>query len=217
MTRSITVSANFVCKMHVALLEAPRKGVEAIVPTIDGAYIVCSQRDDLLNSMRSAMKRLANLFVGETNRYEQFLVRGGIAYGPVVLGSTMGKDESKVFQNEQNRSYVDTILIGMPVIQAYEVESSAPPFGVRVDMSARAFAPEGEKPMRSAYWRWHEKGKDDELVKSIKVGLDRYFAFMKAHEHEVGYKEEDRKRHDALWREYFWSSDDEKKSEERKD
>ena len=41
MTRSIQASAAFIGKLHVAMLEAPRDELVAMVPTIDGAYVVC--------------------------------------------------------------------------------------------------------------------------------------------------------------------------------
>ena len=203
MTRSIGISANFLGKLHLAVLDAPRSGVAALVPTVDGVYFVCRQRHHLLNAMRSTLRSLASLFVEEEDPYRQFLVRGGIAYGPVVLGSSLDGSHSAAFGSKQNAGYRDSILIGFPVVQAYEVESSAPPFGVRVDVSARAFAPEAKTPMRSAYWRWHSNGTDDALVTSLREKLALYFTFMEAHEHELGYKSEDRKRHDALWKEYF--------------
>lgn len=207
MTRSIHVSANFIGKLHVALLNAPRNLVRALVPTVDGAYIVAASRRDLTAFMRPVFRSLAAAFVAETNRYHKFLVRGGIAYGPVVLGSSLSKSNSAVFAPPASHGYRDAILLGFPVVQAYDVEANAPPFGVRVDTSARAFAPDSTAPMRSAYWKWFENG-DTKLVRQLKDSLERYFLFMRSHEHELGYKAEDRERHEALYREYFWSQDD---------
>src|SRR5436189_1077743 len=131
MTRSIQISANFIGKLHAAVLDAPHTDLLARVPTVDGVYIVASERQPLLNSMRSALRSLARVFVEEPRPDRQFLVRGGIAYGPVVLGADLNATHSTAFGEADNRTYTDAILIGFPVVEAYEVESNAPPFGVR--------------------------------------------------------------------------------------
>jgi hypothetical protein len=211
MTRSLTVSARFIGKLHVAMLQAPRDNVAALVPTIDGAYIACEKRDDLLDVMRSVFRSLAASFVAEKNRYHQFLIRGGIAYGPIVLGSSISKTESTLLAKPLNHSYRDAILLGIPVVQAYEVEADAPPFGIGVHVSARAFAPEESKPFNSTFWKWLDKKRttDNELFGQLKYALDHYYSFMQSHSHELDYPLKDQERHIALYKEYFWTADDE--------
>lgn len=209
MTRSISVSGNFIGKLHVALLEAAGGSADALIPTIDGAYIVCKERKDVESILGATLRSLARLFVDESNRYRQFIARGGIAYGPIVLGSSLGDPESRILaQPGSNAEYRDNILIGIPVVQAYDVETTAPPFGVRVHPSAKAFAPEGNSPFPSNYWRWYDKHQDKELVEQLRECLDRYFEFMAAHEHELEYPAHERERHDVLRREYFWTPED---------
>src|SRR5262245_22403179 len=152
MTRSLAVSGNFIGKLHVAIIEAQRDDIAALVPTVDGAYIVGRNRFTLLSHMRDALRSLANAFVSPNYLYRRAVVRGGLAYGPVVLGSSLAS-ASHCLSHQKNAAYRDSIIIGMPVVQAYEVEEQAPPFGVRVHISARTFAPD-EKPLNSTYWRW---------------------------------------------------------------
>ena len=132
-------------------------------------------------------------------------MRGGIAFGPIVLGSSLGGHHSAVLGASSSKRYREAILIGIPVVQAYEVESEAPPFGVRVHVSARSFAPEGKTPHFSSYWRWHEATGRGALAVALKAKLKIYFEFMQAHECELDYPKKDRERHEALYREYFWS------------
>jgi class 3 adenylate cyclase len=208
MTRSVKVSGNFIGKLHVALLNAPRTTSMALIPTVDGAYIVAAERTALTEFMRHAFRSLARAFVAEENRYRQFVVRGGIAYGPVVLGSSLSKTESAVLARPAHAGYRDAILIGFPVVQAYEVEASAPPFGVSVHESARAFAPDTATPLRSSYWKWYDQT-DSALFTNLKRRLKEYFSFMKFHEYELGYPTPERLRHESLFAEYFWEAEDE--------
>ncbi len=45
-------------------------------------------------------------------------------------------------------------MFGPAIIQAYRSESLAPPFGVAVHESARAFFQLGEEPFRMSHWLW---------------------------------------------------------------
>lgn len=203
MTRSISVSANFVGKLHVALLRAPRQPLKALIPTVDGAYIISDSRAALQAHMGHALRSLARLFVAEKNRYNKFIPRGGIAYGPVVLGEDFGPNSSDDLARET--TYRDSIVIGMPVVQAYEVEERAPPFGVSVHVSARAFAPEDGRPLVSSYWKWWQKDNDDRnLVLRLKESVNQYFEFMESHELELDYPKSAIDRHRKLFQEYTW-------------
>lgn len=205
MTRSVGVSGNFIGKLHVAMLEAPRAALAALVPTVDGAYIVAKERDVVLDHMRAALRSLAKSFVNGENRYRQFVVRGGLAYGPVVLGASL-ESASDCLAHPANAAYRDSILIGTPVVQAYEVEEKAPPFGVRVDMSARTFASDG-KPFGSAYWRWWKQDNADAaLASKLKEKLRKYFEFMREHAIELDYPPDAIARHEQLTNEYFASA-----------
>lgn len=208
MSRSIRVAGNFIGKLHVAMLEAPRDNLDALIPTVDGAYIIAKTKAGVLDHLRATIRSLAKGFVATDNLYRQAMVRGGLAYGPVVLGASLA-ESSKCFALPGNSAYRDTILIGVPVVQAYEVEEQAPPFGVRVHPSARTFAPNGDTPFGSAYWRWWKDeeatSQDKALASRLKESVGRYFAFMREHEVELDYVSNAIDKHQKLAKEYFAS------------
>lgn len=209
MARSVRVAGNFIGKLHVAMLEAPRDDLAALIPTIDGAYIVSKTKDAVLSHMRVAIRSLARAFVAADNRYRQSIVRGGLAYGPIVLGSSL-TDASECLGSPQNAAYRDSILLGIPVVQAYEVEEQAPPFGVRVHTSARTFSPDGTQPLNSTYWRWWKSTgatqQDSSLAAKLKVSVRKYFEFMREHEVELDYPSSAIDKHEKLAKEYFASA-----------
>jgi hypothetical protein len=209
MARSVQVAANFIGKLHVAILEAPRNALDTIIPTIDGAYIVGRTKLAVLDHMGASIRALARSFVAANNNYRKFIVRGGLAYGPVALGSSM-IDASECLSEKRNAGYRDSILVGMPVVQACEVEEQAPPFGVRVHTSARTFSPDGSTPLNSTYWRWwrlkDDPHNDKPLAAKLKVAVVNYFRFMREHEVELEYPRLAIDKHEQLANEYFASA-----------
>src|SRR5438309_875923 len=104
---------------------------------------------DPLNFLRGVFGALGHEFnVTEENRF-RFIVRGGLAFGPAIHGADVPAAASSVVAGP--RQYRDSILLGMPMVQAHLAEADAPPFGVFVHESARAFAPRGEEPLHD---RW---------------------------------------------------------------
>ena len=209
MARSVKVAGNFIGKLHVAILEPPRTDLAAIIPTIDGAYIVGKSKEAVLHHMGASIRALAAGFVMASNNYRRFIVRGGLAYGPVAMGSSM-MDASECLSQKHNSVYRDAILVGIPVVQAYEVEEQAPPFGVRVHTSARTFSPDGALPLNSTYWRWWKSAdaalKDKDLAAKLKKAVASYYEFMRKHEVELDYPRSAMDRHEQLANEYFASA-----------
>jgi hypothetical protein len=46
------------------------------------------------------------------------------------------------------------VAFGPAIIQAYRGESAAPPYGIAIHESARAFAPVGTSPFLMTHWLW---------------------------------------------------------------
>ena len=90
------------------------------------------------------------------------------------------------------------------MIQAYRVESSAPPFGGFIHESARAFAASNEVPFSGRWWRWW-KDEDDPLIAEMRVALPQYFAWAESHAQEFDYPKTKIGEHRALAYEYFQS------------
>jgi hypothetical protein len=210
MLRSLPVSANFIFKLHCAVLDEfdhlATDDQEALwfYPLVDGIYLTASNRQPLTNLLARSLRRLIETFLQEKTLHHRFFVRGAIAFGPVVHGDSVTKDASWVI--EKHRATFNSILMGLPMAQAFETERSAPPFGIAIDESARGFAPPGDSPFRFIWWDWFSSPAGPYLQvdpKAILSGLDDYFDWQKRHTNTTGYDLVRLERHRQLAHEYF--------------
>ena len=160
MKKSVYESANFIFKLHAAIISAWREknyhGV-FVYPVMDGAYITARNKDDMINIMLRIYRELAKLFVKEQTQEHQYMIRGAIAYGEVIHGHDIPYGASKAFEN--SLGYKDHILLGSAMIAAYDGEGKAAPFGIYVDESAvRHEEAEGKRDYGSfcADWKWYQ-------------------------------------------------------------
>ena len=152
---SVRKSANFLTRLHMAVHRAVTdvdfKG--RLLTINDGVFIVTSSKRELMSVMGRALILLACNFVAVPRPHDRFLIRGGIAYGPVYFGADLIPGVApKKFR--ENAEFLAPVMFGPAIIQAYRSESFAPPFGVAVHESARAFFPLGEEPFRMTHWLW---------------------------------------------------------------
>jgi len=49
----------------------------------------------------------------------------------------------------------------MPLVQAFVAEKTAPPFGVFVHESVRAFGPTNKHPVTTVLWQWWRKNEEN--------------------------------------------------------
>ncbi len=171
MSRSLSVTANFVFKLHATLLEAPRAAVR-LYPVMDGAYVVSAAQAPVREFLEDVLSRVADLFVSEDRMQHRFIVRAALAYGPAVHGHSVPREASWTLDGDS--AYTASILLGIPVVQALESERKAPPFGVYVHESARAFAPSGEQPLVRVWWPWFSP-RWIELARALRAELKAYF------------------------------------------
>jgi len=204
MFRSVKIAANFVCKLHDAVLvhKEVLDGKGRLHPMLDGLYITCESQHTLKEFLSNVFLVLAHTFISEMEPHHQFLVRGCIAYGPIYTGDDITENASKRLYKEE--SYRAGLLLGMPITQAYRGESHAPPFGLFIDESARAFAPPDEEPFPFIWWRWLPKHDETTLEPSMRGALLRYFRWQLAHSRMTGYEVDRIKEHCRLAKEY-WS------------
>jgi hypothetical protein len=152
MGRSISGTANFVFKLHIAAIQQqPSSGVR-IYPVMDGFYASSSDQAAFQSFLRGVFSAVADEFISESEHRHQFVIRGGLAYGPVYHGSDVGSSASSDLAGKT--AHRDAILLGMPMVQAHLAEPSAPPFGIAVHESARTFAPAHSDPLHCAWWFW---------------------------------------------------------------
>ncbi len=177
MSRSLPTSANFIFKFHAAALDAKAPGVD-LFPVMDGLYAVAAEQDPLKGFLRAVLERLAQTFIGEKEDKFRFVVRGGLAFGPIIRGGDVTKAAAPSVAGASD--YAKTLLLGMPVIQAHTCEEQAPPFGVFVTESARAFAPAGASPFAEVWWRWFEPAQH-KLAVTLRASLESYYKYCESH------------------------------------
>lgn len=201
MSRSISASANFISKLHIACLQAPRKTL-VIYPVMDGIYAAGQDQQEILEFLRSIFTQVSEEFCQTNKAQHRFMVRGGLSYGPTFHGKSFGQNTSTVLTN--NQSHRDALLLGMAVIQAYLSESSAPPFGLFVHESARAFSPQGQPPIPHSYWKWVNSS-NREIWIETKEKLHEYLKWCSENSLPLGYPSDAIKKHTEMVSQYFSS------------
>ncbi|MBX3175100.1 MAG: hypothetical protein KF709_11850 [Gemmatimonadaceae bacterium] len=184
MSRSLPISANFILKFHAIALRHRAAGV-ALFPVMDGLYFTSEDQDKTKAFIREIMTDLADLLISETENKHRFLVRAGLAYGPVISGSDITKQACEEIHKEPD--YARTLLMGIPMIQAHLGERLAAPFGCFVDDSARAFAPSGKAPFNEIWWSWFEPQKLA-LAKQLRKAVLDYLSWAEGHATAIGYE-----------------------------
>ncbi|TDA44288.1 hypothetical protein [Burkholderia pyrrocinia] len=155
MSTSTQKTANFLARLHMAVersrLDTKFDGRLLVVN--DGVFVVAKTKHSLISMMGRIFILLAANFIATPRPHDRFLVRGGISYGPVYFGDQLRDGVSpKKFRDAID--ILDTVMFGSAIIQAYKAESIAPPYGVAVHESARAFSQEGSSPFLTMYWPW---------------------------------------------------------------
>ena len=203
MSRSLRKSANFIFKIHITALESQTPTIQ-LYPVMDGLYVVSDHQGDMLDFLERMFSRLADLFVSTPDMQHRFIVKGSLAYGPVVHGSSLLPAASATLVNNQN--YRNALLLGMPMIQAYLGEKKAPPFGVFVNESARAFCPAGAPavhPLTVSWWTWFRPGQWIALAQELRTEMNLYCDWCSQRSHAIDYPVEKIKEHRGLIMEYL--------------
>lgn len=197
LSQSLSVSANFVFKLHAVALAA-RETNMTLYPVMDGVYATTKDRSEALGFLTAAFTALAAVFVHEKNNRHRFLVKAALAYGPVLHGSQVPKAACHVL--DANPGHRDAILLGMPMIQAYTSERLAAPFGVFVHESARAFAPVGVGSIHQVWWHWYQSGKD---AQHLAAELEKFFTWCALRPNSLLYGADRIEAHRRQAAEYF--------------
>lgn len=158
---------------------------------MDGVYAVSESQSAILRFLTAVFQRLAELFVTTPDNHHRFLVKAALAYGPVLCGQDVPAQANTTLS--QNLNYRDSLLLGMPVVQAYLGERSAPPFGVFVHESARAFAPVDQRPLFCLWWNWFQQSQP--LAVQLRTELLGYFEWCQARALAIAYDVERIKVH----------------------
>jgi class 3 adenylate cyclase len=167
MATSISKTANFLVRLHMAVEIAVQKsGYELItLPINDGIFIISPTKGQLVTIVQHAMTLLAARFIATHQQQDRCLMRGGIAYGPVYMGDVLKAGVSKKKLRESE--FLKRVMFGPPIIQAYRSEGNAPPYGIAVSESARAFAAPNERPFQMTHWLWWQTNAEAAPPKGI--------------------------------------------------
>lgn len=200
MKLSLPRAARSVMKIHLAALLSKQEHPELeINPVMDGVYGYVRTRVSLQTCLRQIFRTLANVFVQESEASNRFMVRAGIAFGPLVPGISLAEGAELL---RENREYLGGTAIGMAISHAYEAEGSAPPFGVYIHESARAFAPVPHGyPYYTNLYKWFDD--DDALTWATRRTLLEHFDWLEKNPTASQYEPEALKRHKSLATEYF--------------
>jgi hypothetical protein len=209
MSESVRTSAIFIYKLHAAILKNLMPEVKAY-PLMDGVYLTSPNQKNIKHLLRNVFIEIANEFCSTNNPQFQFFIKGALAYGPIVHGVDVPNTVNDIFG--QYTEYKNSILMGLPMIQAYNHEKEVPPFGIFIDESARAFSPEGCNPLHYKWWKWYLEEYDglshfmswseNETRNLVNKG-NTFYDYAKGHSDELNYGLDRIEVHKNLFNEYL--------------
>ena len=200
MSRSLNVSGNFIFKLHIAALQSTHTNV-SLYPIMDVLYATSATQQDMLTFLRELFSSIADEFINATRPEFRFIIRGALAYGPVIHGNSVPANISFSQAFQDNQLYKDSILLGLPMIQANQSEKNAPPFGIFVHESARSFAPQNQPPIHHVWWKWGTQ--QNQNWNGLKQTLSQHFTWCKQHSSEILYDPIRIAAHEEMSNQYF--------------
>ena len=200
MSRSIKATANFIFKLHIAAMKAQSIAVR-IYPVMDGFYVSATDRNKMLGFLRSVFRTVAEEFNSTSKIQHRFMIRGGLAFGPVIHGGTVLECAKEL---KDHKPYSESILLGMPMVQAHLSEREAPPFGIFVHESARTFSPKDVEPLHWIWWRWSEDAPETlQIWNKLKEELITHLDDCRARSQAMLYAEDRIAVHKKMVEQYF--------------
>lgn len=166
MSESFEKSANFILRFHTVVLKAGTTKKIRVYPVMDGVYVVVEQLENMIAFINRVMTGLAEVFLSEQNNH-RFIVKGALAKGTLQHGSQISSEVSPVMASRVG--YKQHLLFGMPMIQAFNAEKNAPPFGIYIHESARTV-----KGLQGRYFFWRRDeaiSENADLLTQLKEAL----------------------------------------------
>jgi len=93
MSRSLPITANFVFKLHAAVLDAPQTDIH-LYPVMDGVYVVAERQGPLRDFLKAVFSRVADSFVSTSDNHHRFIIKAAIAFGPVIHGDALPRPDA---------------------------------------------------------------------------------------------------------------------------
>lgn len=192
MYQNISVAAQKILNFQILAKKFESDGL-TIYPMMDGIYVVSEEVNKLTDFIDIVFESTAEQVL-EEELEDTFIIRGGISFGPVVEG----KDFSVDLDDEYSQN-INSLLIGPPMVEAYKSEEKAPPFGIAVHDSARAFSSDVFQ------YQWYEwfQSKNRELANDLRKELEKYFDHSKKVSHITNYPEKKITNHRDMMERYL--------------
>lgn len=194
MSNSVKASTIFICKLHVAILESKIANI-SVYPVMDGAYVTANSPKDMNKFIQNVFKKLMELFIEEDTRY-RFMVKASLAYGPIIHGKNISEECSNIFRG--NREYLNSIMSGLPMIQAAKGEELAAPFGIYCDESIRQVS----EVFCHRWHKWYLQGHGIDITE-LKIALKDYFEYAEKHSYEIDYLKDRINKHREMCFQFF--------------
>lgn len=197
MMESLDIASNFIFKFHAAVQESKDPSVK-LYPLMDGVYVVTKEKEALKKVITKIFKTVRTIFIDTKELHHKFLIKGTISYGPIIHGEEVSHSACPGLAGDE--VYRKSILMGIPMIQAYLNEKLAPPFGIFIHESARTFSEPGTSRLSGKYFSWlSNKREKNTLLTAIK----EYFAYTEKFSISKGLEKEKSRFYAAHAEEYF--------------
>lgn len=200
MSQSLQRASNFIIRLHASVIRSKLPN-QRLYPMLDGIYITCPSQHDMLKLLHKAFHILAVEFTSTAEQNHRFIPKASLAYGPVVHGSTLARTVNP--ELAENPAIRDSLVLGLPVIEAHKGERSAPPFGIFVNISARTFSPKGSLPLPYVWWRWFNTTYT--YPPDFLQRVTEHYAWCKANHYTEQYDEQRIAEHEKMAIEYLQS------------
>lgn len=171
MSESFQKAANFILKFHSCVIDAVKRGEKVtFYPLMDGVFITCPNSTTIRKVIDTVFSSVAKIFLAEEKNGYRFLIKGSLSYGDIAHGANIDEKVCEKLSNED--AYKNSLMCGMPMIQAFTAEQTAPPFGVYIHESART-----PSELQGKYYAWTAQNGIDK--KTLKDKIKTYFNWCK--------------------------------------
>ncbi len=200
MSRSLETSAIDILNLHVAVDDAIDRDAVTHYPIMDGVYLTSDDKMSMLELLSDVFGKLAKDNIENRSAEYTYIPRASLSYGPILHGENISEDVNQDFVADSD--YVESLLLGLPMIQAVENETKAPPFGIFIDKSARAFAPDGDEPIERVWHEWF-RYVDDDISSLLYQTLEEYYEWCESNSYFLEYSKEDIEEHREMAEQYL--------------
>lgn len=163
MSESFQKAANFILKFHSCVIDAVKRGDKVtFYPLMDGVFITSPNSITIKKVIDTIFSSVAKIFLSEEKNGYRFIVKGSLAFGDIAHGININKEVCEKLSTEEN--YKQSLMCGMPMIQAFTAEHTAPPFGIYIHESART-----PSDLQGKYYAWSAHADIDKNVLKEKI------------------------------------------------